>query len=31
MLKAVIFDRDGVLVDSEYANVKAGEETFQEL
>ncbi len=31
MLKAVIFDRDGVLIDSEYANVGATEETFKEL
>ncbi|PJA48200.1 MAG: hypothetical protein CO170_03480 [candidate division SR1 bacterium CG_4_9_14_3_um_filter_40_9] len=31
MLKAVIFDRDGVIVDSEYANVTAGFMAFQQL
>ena len=31
MLKAVIFDRDGVIVDSEYANVEAARQTFAQL
>lgn len=31
MIKAVIFDRDGVLVDSEFANVRAGDLAFKEL
>ena len=31
MLKAVIFDRDGVIVDSEYANVTAGAMAFKQL
>ncbi len=31
MIKAVIFDRDGVLLDSEYTNVRSGELAFKEL
>lgn len=31
MLKAVIFDRDGVLVDSEWANIAASKEAFRQL
>ena len=31
MLKAVIFDRDGVLVDSEWVNIAVGKEAFRQL
>ncbi len=31
MIKAVIFDKDGVLHDSEYANIRAGELAFEQL
>lgn len=31
MIKAIIFDKDGVLVDSEYANIQSATEAFEQL
>jgi len=31
MIKAVIFDRDGVIIDSEWTNVESARQTFKEI
>jgi HAD superfamily hydrolase (TIGR01509 family) len=30
-MKAILFDRDGIIIDSEYAHIKAVEESFKKL